>query len=228
MVGRHMQQWVVERRLVMSVRRDPRNGHWFFRKQVRRPDGRVVPIRGVPTSEGLPDNRAGAEEAERRAIQRVLTTGEAKPSPPPIKEVPTLKAFAPTYLAVARDDNKPSSVDSKEMFLRVHILPRLGDLRLDQVTYAVVQDFKLALAATPIANVTRRKNGEPGKPVARTLSRKSINNALTVLRRMLSIAKKRGEIAAVPEIEWYRIPDPEFDFFTFDEADRLIAAAPEE
>src|SRR5690349_8463522 len=137
MVGEHMQQWVVERRLEMSVRRDPRNGHWFFRKQVRCPDGRVVPIFGVPTSEGLPDTRAGADEAERRAIQRVHTTGEAKLAPPPTKEVATLNEFAPTYVAIARDDNKPSSVDSKEMFLRVHILPRLGHLRLDQVTYAV-------------------------------------------------------------------------------------------
>lgn len=216
----------------MSVRRDHRYGHWLFRKQIRLPDGRTVRIFGVPTTVGLPNTRAGAEEAERRAIQRV-TTGEATvkaPATPPIekKEVPTLNDFAPTYLDVSRVKNKPSSVDSKDMFLRIHILPRLGELRLDEVTYAVIEDLKVALAATPIANVTRKKNGEPGKPVERTLSRKSINNCLTVLRRMLSIAKKRGLIAAVPEIEWFREPPPEFDFFTFDEADRVIAAAPRE
>ena len=217
----------------MSVRRDHRYGHWLFRKQIRTPDGRTVRIFGVPTTVGLPDTRAGAEEAERRAIQRVLTSGDkaeapASPPPAPRKEVPTLNDFAPTYLDVSRVKNKPSSLDSKDMFLRIHILPRLGHLRLDEVTYAVIEDLKVALAATPIANVTRKKNGEPGKPVARTLSRKSINNCLTVLRRMLSIAKKRGLITAVPEIEWFREPPPEFDFFTFDEADRLIAAAPRE
>ena len=34
--------------------------------------------------------------------------------------------------------NKPSSVDSKEKLLRFHIVPRLGKLRLDEVTYAVI------------------------------------------------------------------------------------------
>ncbi len=193
------------------------------------PNGDCVRIFGVPTKVGLPDTRAGAEEAERQAIQRVLTTGQAKPPPhEPKKEVPTLKEFAPTYLEVSRVKNKPSSVDMKEMFLRVHILPRLGDLRLDQVSYAVIEDLKVALAGTAIGNVTRKKNGDPGKPVTRTLSKKSINNCLTVLRRMLSIAKKRELIASVPEIEWFREPPPEFDFFTFEEADRLIIAAPDE
>lgn len=218
----------------MSVRRDHRYGHWLFRKQIRTADGRTVRVFGVPTTVGLPDTRQGAEEAERRAIQRVLTNGDVPQAPmqPPTiankKEVPTLNDFAPTYLDVSRVKNKPSSVDSKEMFLRIHILPRLGHLGLDQVSYAVIEDLKVALAATPIANVTRKKNGEPGKPVARTLSRKTINNCLTVLRRMLSIAKKRGLIDAVPEIEWFREPPPEFDFFTFEEAARLIISAPRE
>lgn len=216
----------------MTVRRDHRYGHWLFRKQIRTADGRTVRVFGVPTTVGLPDTRQGAEEAERRAIQRVLTPSEVRVEAPTLtplitkKETPTLNDFAPIYLDVSRVKNKPSTLDSKEMFLRVHILPRLGHLRLDQVTYAVIEDLKVALAATPIGNVTRKKNGEPGKPVARTLSRKSINNCLTVLRRMLSIAKKRELIATVPEIEWFREPPPEFDFFTFEEADRLIVAAP--
>jgi integrase len=57
------------------------------------------------------------------------------------------------------------------------------------------------------------------------LSPKTINNCLTVLRRMLVIAYKRGLIDKVPEIEWMRAPKPEFDFFTFEEAERLLKAA---
>jgi integrase len=141
------------------------------------------------------------------------------------KEVPTLHDFVPTYIATSRAKNKPSSVYAKEMLLRQHILPRLGNLRLDRVTYAVIEDFKLALGETPIANVTRRKNGEPGRATGRLLGQKSINNVLTVLRRMLSIARKRGLIATVPEVEWYRPPPPDFDFFSFEEAHRLVAGA---
>ena len=39
------------------------------------------------------------------------------------------------------------------------------------------------------------------------------------------VAKKRGLIEAVPEIEWLRAPKPDFDFLDFDEADRLVRAA---
>ena len=52
-----------------------------------------------------------------------------------------------------------------------------------------------------------------------------VNNCLTVVRRLLVVAKKRELIEAVPEIEWLKAPKPDFDFLTFDEAARLIAAA---
>lgn len=130
------------------------------------------------------------------------------------------------YVAESRPGDLPHCVLPRRT--AGHILPRLGSLRLDEVTYAVIEDFKLALGQQPIGNVSRRKNGEPGKAPTRKLNQKSINNALTVLRRMLSIARKRGLIATVPEVAWCRPPSPEFDFLTFEEADRVIAAATDE
>src|SRR3954464_13156994 len=56
----------------MSVRRDHRNGHWLYRKQIRLADGRRVRIFGVPTKIGLPDTKAGAQQAERLHMDRVL------------------------------------------------------------------------------------------------------------------------------------------------------------
>ena len=208
----------------MSVRRDKRNGHWTFRKQVRASHGRSVRISGVPMPMGLPNTRAGAEEAERRSIASVHATGEAKPPPPPTKkEVATVREFSKIYLDVSRVRNKSSSVDAKDAVLRVQLLPRIGDLRLNEVTYAVIEDLKVELARTPIANATRR-DGEPEKKV-RLLKAKTINNCLTVLRRMLSIARKRGLIENVPEVEWLRPPKPDFDFLTYEEAERLLKAA---
>jgi len=216
----------------MSVRRDHRNGRWLFRKRISTRDGRRVRIFGVPTTEGLPNTRAGAEEAERRAIQRVLDTGEVETTPtiPPAilkKEVPTLKDFAPTFLDTSRVKNKPSSVETKEMILRIHLVPRLGDLPLDRITYAVIEDLKIALANTEAQNAERKERAAQradGSP-PRTLSAKTINNCLTVLRRLLVVAKKRGLIESVPEVEWLRAERPEFDFFDFEEADRLLAVA---
>jgi integrase len=42
---------------------------------------------------------------------------------------------------------------------------------------------------------------------------------------MLVVARKRGLIEAVPHVEWLKNEKPEFDFCTFDEAKRLVAAA---
>lgn len=208
----------------MPVRRDTRHGGWFFRKQVRLPDGRRVRVYGVPDSFGLPNTRVGAAEAELREVNRVLNTGVAKVVAPPKKEVPTVEAFSKVFLEVAELKNKQSSVESKETIVRVHLVPRIGTLRLDQIDYAVIEDLKLALSKSPIGNAERR----PGSPVKRTLSWKTINNCLTVLRRMLEVARKRGLIDRVPEVEWLRGDKPEFDFLDFEEAERLVAGAEDE
>ena len=209
----------------MSARRDNRsgrNGRWYYRKQIRLPDGRRVRISGVPTTVGLPDTKEGAEQAERDHIERVRKTGETTQTPEPPKEVPTLEQFAPTFLDVSGLSNKESWLTCKRALLRLHILPAMGHKRLDEIDYAVIEDFKLMLAAKPCVRVGMSKASK-AKP--RTLARKTINNVLTVLRRSLQIAKKRGLIAAVPEFEWFRTPPPEFDFLTFHEAEQLLAAA---
>ena len=78
------------------------------------------------------------------------------------------------------------------------------------MTYAVIDDLKHALLA--IGTDDER-------------SPKTVNNVLTVLRPMLVLAKKRGHIAVVPEFDWLPVEKPEFDFLTFEEADRLVAGA---
>jgi hypothetical protein len=55
---------------VMTARLDPRNGHWYFRKVVRHPDGTSMRLFGVALRSGLPNTEAGAVEAERRAVSR--------------------------------------------------------------------------------------------------------------------------------------------------------------
>lgn len=157
-----VQQALVGKQLIMSVRREKRwDGTWFYRKTVRTLDGRGVRIFGTPKADGLPETRAGAEEAERRAIANVLNTGQPKKSPEQKKEVPTVREFSKQFLDVSRIRNKPSSVDAKDSMLRMQVLPRLGDLRLDQVTYAVIEDLKIDLAKATIANSQERHVASP-------------------------------------------------------------------
>ena len=216
-------QGLVGKQLQMSARRDTRNGHWFFRKMLRLPDGRRVRIFGVPTTCGLPNTKVGAEEAERLTIARVLSTGEVKPTPPPLtvpKEIPTVRAFSVTFLEQSRLVNKVSTYCANEMSFRLHINPTLGHLRLCDVTYAALVDFTLAMASAPRGRVSGRNCDKPLHP-------KTINNVLKVFHRMLVIARKRKLLDELPEFEFLKVPVPPFRFFSLEEIDRiLVAAAP--
>lgn len=196
----------------MPVRRDPRNRGWFFRKTVRVPDGRRVRIFGVPATFGLPNTKAGAQEAERREINRVLNTGVVKVTPPPKKEVTTFSEFADRYYLPKmrstgnRRKNKPATLNAKESHLKIHLVPRFGDLPIEAIDELLIDDLKIELA-------------EMGR------SAKTINNVLSTLRNILVNARKRKVIAVVPDVEWLAVADQAFDFLDFDEGERLIAGA---
>lgn len=193
----------------MSARKE--NGNWFYRRWVRLPGGKRERIYGTPRRYSLPNTRVGTDEAERRHVQELLDGKPATPPPAP-STAPTVEAFEPVYMKASRAKNKPRSLNSKEQILRDHIKPAIGRLPIDQVTFAVIEDLKLGLLEKPKAD------GQPR-------SAKAVNNVLTVLRSMLVLAKKRGHVVAVPEFEWLPTEEPDFDFFTFEEFDQLIAGA---
>ena len=63
--------------------------------------------------------------------------------------------------------NKPSTQQDKASILRNHLTPSFGPKRLNDITYAAIQDYAA------------------GK--AMKLSKKTVNNHLTVLRRLLCV-----------------------------------------
>lgn len=210
--------------IAMPVRRTP-DGRWRYRVVVDLPNGKQIRISGCAPRHN--NNKDAAKQAEKEHVLREIAEVEAAMKAPP-KEVPTVREFSKIYLEVSELNNKPSSVETKEMLLRMHIVPRLGDLKLDAVTYAAIEDFKIALGKTPVANAEKNRGANKraeNDNTTRTLSPKTINNCLTVLRRMLVIAYKRGLMDKVPEVEWLKTAKPEFDFLDFDEAERLVAAA---
>jgi integrase len=182
----------------MPAYRDRRSGGWRYRKRIRLPDGTRPRIEGTPSL----NTKLAAEAAERAHIERLLRGEPVKP--PEQKEAPKFEEFVPLFMDICRAKNKPSEMDSKESAFRVHLKPAFEGRRLDQIGYAEIQDY----AARKTAKL---------KP-------KSVNNHLTMLRRLLVVAKKRGLIAAVPEIEWLKVSRPDFDFLSFEEAGRLLAA----
>jgi integrase len=182
----------------VKVRRYKRGG-WEVDIQVVMPDGSKVRERKKsPVSSKSGAQRWG--EARERAL---LFEGPQKPR----EEVPTLEEFAPRFLdGYARANRqKPSGVSSKESILRVHLVPLVGEKRLDAIGNEDVQRIKKGL---------------------RDKARKTVNNVLTVLNTLMKVAVEWGVIRELPcTIKLFPVTPREADFHDFDEYERLVEAS---
>ena len=127
--------------------------------------------------------------------------------PTPTKEVPTVAAFASTFLEghARANRQKPSGIAAKETILRQHLIPMLGKSKLDAITTEAVQRLKHAL---------------------RLKSPKTVNNVLTVLGVLLKKAVEWDVIDRMPgTIRLLPIPKPSARFHDFDDYERLVDAA---
>ena len=139
------------------------------------------------------------EDRERHVLQH---------GPPKVAtEVPTLTQFAPRFLDghARANRQKPSGIAAKEMLLRVHIVPFLGNKRLDAITNEDVQRLKRWLQVK---------------------AAKTVNNVLTVLSVLLKKAVEWNVIERMPcSVRLLPIPKPSATFHDFDEYERLVEAA---
>jgi integrase len=159
------------------------------------------------------DTKRGAEEHERKMRQQLLDgTFEKIKEEEEIKETQKKEAikvseFAKEFIATyARSNNKPSEVESKEMIFKNHIVPFFGTFALEEINSRSVERYK-------------------AKKLDEKLMAKTINNQLTVLHKMLSVAQEWQLISNLPPIKWLRTPEVEFSFLDFEEAERLKQGA---
>jgi integrase len=177
---------------------------WVADISVQGKDGRMRRMQRVPRVQ----TRRAAEKLEHEIRDELLKADDANKAA--LIDAPAVADFAERFIETyAATNNKPSEIESKRMILRVHLVPEFGKLRLDQVGLAEIEAYK-------------------AKKLRAQLARKTINNHLTVLRKLLATAVEWKLLALVPQIKWLKAPLPEFDFLTFEEADRLIEAADKE
>ncbi len=108
------------------------------------------------------------------------------PQPAPKVEVvddPGFHRFASEWLEGRKPELKPRSVQSLEWALSGHLLPHFKDLRLDQITTAEVDSYR-------IAKVRERED----RLVDRPLSNRSINQTIGVFARVLDQAIEHGYV----------------------------------
>jgi integrase len=173
---------------------------WRYRKTITLPDGSKIRIAGTPDI----NTRAAAEAAERDHIQRAHNRKAAKPT-----EVFTFEKFVadkwwPTYPSSV--NNRPSTVEEKEIHLRLHLLPRVGALRLEHV-----QGEQLSKLVASLAQAE--------------MTPKTIRNICATLRKALGSAVEWGYLAQVPTFPKVKVPDPDWDHLSLEEVDRLLIAA---
>ena len=184
-------------------RRDPDTGaareFWMVDVNFTHPDGRRQRIRKVSPVQ----TRRGAEAYERE-LRGTLLAGTFRRKE---EEVPTLERFAQEFLdGYAKANNKPSEVAAKEWICRLHLVPVFGRRRLDEIDARSIERYKA------------RKLDEGYKAT-------TVNNQLMTLGKLLRVAQEWGIIQVVPTIRRLKVPKPDFDFLSFNEAQRLVDGA---
>jgi integrase len=145
--------------------------------------------------------KRGAELYERELVEAALSTST------PSREERRMDDFAVEFLtSYCAANNKYATIEAKESILRVHLIPAMGMLSLREVNARVIEGYK----ATKILE---------------GCSPKTVNNHLTVLRKPLSVAQEWELIEQIPPVKWLRVPPQKFCFLSFEEAERLVAAA---
>jgi integrase len=198
---------------------------WIVDVQFEHADGRIERIRKASPV----GTRRGAEQYERD-LRLALVQGRYGREVI-AQEVPTLAEFVERFLTYSENNNKPSTVASKRHTLKNHVVPYFGSKPLDKIGPADLEAFKAAMRAKISASRARKEDAtiyairKRRDVPAQRLSLKTINNALTILRKLLAVAEEQGVIEHIPRIRFFRVEKPAFDFLDFDEAERLVNAA---
>ena len=177
--------------------------HWQYDFRVTLPDGTIY--RERRKARGATCESAARRIGETR-LREVLRAGA------PVKKTtqsqeqpsPTVTAFAVEWLDLCRSQRQsPISVAHKGVMLRLHLIPVLGELRLDQINDQQI--------------VAVRKRLTDMKP-------SSVNLIVKTLQTMLRRATKLGYRATVPEVKL--LPEQRSrNWYTPEDYERLVAAA---
>src|SRR5262249_35266912 len=192
----------------MSVTLRPSEGKenvWEVDIHVLLPDGNKLRERRQAPVIGKTAALRWAQARERALFK----DGKPKRQPAVRKQVPTLTEFATRFLDgyVKANQHKPSGIAAKESIIRLHLLPRFGAKRLDEITTEDVQQLKAALA---------------------TKSGKTVNNILSVLNVLLKTAQEWSVIEQRRcAIRVVRTMMNEATFHSFEAFERLVQAARE-
>jgi integrase len=199
----------------MSSRKDPRTGHYFYRKWVVNAAGERERIFSATDEAGQPfKKKSEADAAEQRAIER-LRNPERQPIPS-FEFWFNGRFWTEWVLGGPRGANSPSERESKRLIFGKWLKPAFGSLPLDRIDAQAINTFRARLRALT------KKDG------SRQVKEKTLNNILAVLSTPLQYAAKVGILMRAPEVGVAKVERPEIAFIEFEEYAALIKAARED
>lgn len=173
-------------------------------------------------------SRRGAEAYEVE-LKNSLTSTPSSASPVVLPaeapaDSPFFGKFAREWLSTyAVVNNKPSEVVGKEVILRLHLIPFFEKQRLGEISARDIERYKAEKMKEK--RVTREVETATGTKQEKTvLSKKTINNHLTVLRKLLVTAEEWGLISALPKIKKLSASASKFDWLTREETAKFLLA----
>lgn len=152
-----------------------------------------------------------AELKTKRLAQRVLDLILARINAPEYRpgRVATVKEFSERWKAEVLTHRKPSTIRAAKSHLRTHIVPMLGNVKLDELGRERQQAFVTRLAAD--------------------VSRKTLLNVVGTLSTIINTARSWGYIAEPVHLSALTLPAEPVKkaarFFSAEEARKIIAGA---
>lgn len=147
-----------------------------------------------------------ARLAERQARVKAANGTFDKPATRP--PVPTLKAFAPIFLASYQTDARPRSVETYASRIDNHLEPWLGAQPLNAITAKHLDAYR---------RLRREEGAQP----------RTINAELAVLSGMFRLAVEHGLMPASdkPHLRWLKTEEKRIRVLSAAEEDKLLFAA---
>ena len=152
-----------------------------------------------------PDNTRAGAKAYEALLRRKLVNGEN------INRMeityPTFEEFAWRWFETyVKNNNKPSEIRTKEIALRVHLIPYFGKTKINEISNYQIEGYKAKQDRSRLCN-------------------KSINNHLTVLAKCLRTAQEWLELEKIPMIKKLKVPAYKFDYLTKEDSELLLNQA---
>jgi integrase len=155
-----------------------------------------------------PENSRAGARAYEAALRQRLARGEDIDGKRQLSERQTFAEFAGNWFnEYVVSNNKPSEQRTKKYVLSASLVPFFGRMAVSEIGVRDIERYKAAL-------------------LLEGLSRKTINNRLTVLRKCLHTAFDWLAIKGTPpKIEWLKCPPPHTDYLTPDDCKLLLRHA---